>query len=194
MMGGLPRKIFERFFVAIFALSCLSLMSCAQSEDGLEVAAVEAVRDSDAGNVIESDIVIESDKVIESDVVIESAWVRLLPPTVKSTALYFTITNQSKQAIKLDRITLDWANRVEFHETLESGGMMQMVPLSDTHLAPGKTMIFQPGGKHVMVMGLHTPLEDGVQMSALLHYSIATDADESQVASVSFDALVKQGQ
>ena len=188
MMGGLPRKIFERFFVAMFALSCLSLMSCAQSEDGLEVAAVEAVRDSDAGNVI------ESGKVIESDVVIESAWVRLLPPTVKSTALYFTITNQSKQAIKLDRITLDWANRVEFHETLESGGMMQMAPLSDTHLAPGKTMIFQPGGKHVMVMGLHSPLEDGVQMSALLHYSIATNAGESQVASVSFDALVKQGQ
>lgn len=182
MMGGLPRKTFERFFVAMFALSCLSLMSCAQSEDGLGVATVEAVRDSDAGNVI------------ESDVVIESAWVRLLPPTVKSTALYFTITNQSKQAIKLDRITLDWANRVEFHETLESGGMMQMAPLSDTHLAPGKTMIFQPGGKHVMVMGLHSPLADGVQMSALLHYSIATNAGESQVASVSFDALVKQGQ
>lgn len=108
------------------------------------------------------------------NLVVEGAWVRLLPPTVTSTALYFVLTNASDVPIVLEGVTLDWADRVEFHETLQMDGMMQMVPLVDLQVAPGETVHFAPGGKHVMIMAMQKSLREGEHLPIVLTYRVET--------------------
>lgn len=206
-LAGVGRKWVGYSGVLSGLLSALLLTACAQHEDPVS-------------EVADGELASHGEKLDKSAVagnmahapVVESAWVRLLPPTVRSTALYFTVKNESASSMRIDRLTLDWASHVEFHETLERDGMMHMVPLEDTQLAPGQSMEFKPGGKHVMVMGLREPLQAGAQLSATLHYSIVgsaavtssienkptevsaieISADPSETGLISFSATVKQ--
>lgn len=206
-LAGVGRKWVGYLGVLSGLLSALLLMACAPHEEPVsEVAGGELA--SHGGTVDKTGAAGN----IAHPLVIESAWVRLLPPTARSTALYFTVKNQSADSMRIERLTLDWASHAEFHETLERDGMMHMVPLEDAQLAPGQSMEFKPGGKHVMVMGLREPLQAGAQLSATLHYSIVgttavissienkpievsaieISADPSEAGSISFSATVKQ--
>jgi len=53
------------------------------------------------------------------------------------------------------------AQRIEFHESVERDGAMQMQPLADLSLAPGQTLTLMPGGAHMMVMGVADMPKEG---------------------------------
>lgn len=128
-------------------------------------------------------------------VTVEDAWVRLLPPSVKTTALYFTVTNHSDVEVEISEVVVDWAGRVELHETVDVDGMMHMAPLSDTRIAAGETVKFKPGGKHVMIMAINQPLQEMASMPVLLKYAVPSAAvsnPQAQQRMISFEALVKR--
>jgi hypothetical protein len=92
---------------------------------------------------------------------VTEAWARSVSHGVANGAIYFTITNGGKTADTLLSAATDVAARAEIHETRITQGMMQMRPLGPLALAPGDTVQFAPGGKHVMLMGLKQPLTAG---------------------------------
>lgn len=74
------------------------------------------------------------------------------------TTAYGKITNSRAEAATLEAVSLDCADEVELHETIETAGRVSMVNLKAVSLAPGETLAFVPGKKHLMVTGLRQPV------------------------------------
>lgn len=87
----------------------------------------------------------------EQAVTASGAWIRLPAVTGRPAAAYFTLKGGSAPAVLLS-VRTPVAIRTELHETKTGeGGMMSMVPVKQVDLAPGATVAFAPGGKHVML-------------------------------------------
>jgi hypothetical protein len=93
---------------------------------------------------------------------ISGAWVR--PPMAAGSpaAGYMTIENTSDQADALISASSPVAGSVEIHETTtDTTGMMGMQPVERIEVPAGGSVTLEPGGYHLMVMGLTQPLEIG---------------------------------
>jgi copper(I)-binding protein len=86
-------------------------------------------------------------------------------------AAYFTLANNSVKPVTLAAVHIDGAGRAEMHET--SGGSMDAFQPSD--LAPGASLSFAPGGKHVMAFELDPKLAPGATVEMTLTF---TDGDK----------------
>jgi len=73
-------------------------------------------------------------------------------PGMQVTAGYLTLTNNTTQAIRISHVTSPQFDSVEMHESVIEDGMARMYPLADLTILAGKTVIFEPGGKHLMLM------------------------------------------
>ena len=100
---------------------------------------------------------------------------------VKASAAYFTLTNTGTRPDRLIAVTGDMARRVELHNIVQTDGVMTMVRIEDgVPLAPGTSVVFEPGGMHVMMMGLHAPLIEGDMLTVTLVFEKA-GATEIQI-------------
>ncbi|HMV35845.1 MAG TPA: copper chaperone PCu(A)C [Turneriella sp.] len=73
------------------------------------------------------------------------------------TTAYGKVTNVQPETTVLTTVSLDCADKVELHETVESAGRVSMLGLAHVTLPAGATISFQPGGKHLMVSGFKSP-------------------------------------
>ena len=105
-----------------------------------------------------------------SDVAIENAWIRL--PAAENTALYFDATNNGDGEAAIVAASTDVANMVELHETREVEGQMEMQPVADQRvpIPAGETVGFEPGGLHVMMMGVSADLEEGQEVAVTIEF------------------------
>jgi copper(I)-binding protein len=89
------------------------------------------------------------------------AWARP-GSTGAETAAYLTITNTGTAADTLVSASSPSATSVEIHETTtDASGMMGMHPIDGIEIPAGGSVTLEPGGKHLMVMGLTTDLAVG---------------------------------
>lgn len=80
---------------------------------------------------------------------------------------FFSLTNRNTGPDRLVAVESPIAGRVEIHETSTDGGMMRMQQLKDgLPMKAGETVLFKPGGKHVMFIGLRAPLKAGDRIPA----------------------------
>lgn len=96
---------------------------------------------------------------------VEDGYVRGLPPGQKNTAAFFTLHNDSERPWTLVRVETELAERVEIHRHDHVDGMMQMRQLPSLTLAAEARERFQPGGLHLMLMGLARMPQEGEQVS-----------------------------
>jgi copper(I)-binding protein len=73
-------------------------------------------------------------------------------PGMQMTAGYLTLTNNTTQAIKISQVTSAQFGSVEMHESVVEDGMARMYPLGELMILAGKAIVFEPGGKHLMLM------------------------------------------
>lgn len=86
-----------------------------------------------------------------------------------NSAVYFTITNGTSGADSLISASSDVADAVELHMTTMQDGKMQMMHQQEVPIQTGKTE-FQPGGLHVMLIGLKQDLKPGDQFLLTLDF------------------------
>jgi copper(I)-binding protein len=68
---------------------------------------------------------------------------------------YMTITNPGTEADALVGVSSPIATSVEIHETMaDPSGMMAMSPIDRLDIASGGTVKLEPGGYHLMLMGV----------------------------------------
>jgi copper(I)-binding protein len=84
---------------------------------------------------------------------VTDAWIRKPVPPLDKTAGYFGIRNNTDFLITLQEAGSDRARSIEFHESLRDGDVMRMRRLGPVRIAPGETVVFEPGGKHLMIFG-----------------------------------------
>ena len=92
-------------------------------------------------------------------VTVADAWIRGTVPGQGSTGAFLTIT--STEPVKLVGAASPVARDVEIHMSMTEGGMAHMHAVEAVELPAGKAVRLQPGGHHIMLMGLSAPLKAG---------------------------------
>ena len=90
----------------------------------------------------------------------QGAWVRSLPPGAEVTAAYGTLMNHGAEAVSIANIHSTLGNEAQMHDVLSEGDQRRMVQLPSVDIAAGESLVFQPGGRHIMLLGVtDTPAE-----------------------------------
>ncbi len=112
-----------------------------------------------------------------AEIAIKDAYARSASPMAKSGAAFMMITNDGGSADRLVAVSSDAAARTELHTHLaEENGVMRMVHVEEGFELPADGMIaMQRGGKHVMLMGLNAPMEQGATVTVTLTFEKAGD-------------------
>ena len=117
-----------------------------------------------------------------SQLTVQDAWAKTADGGM--TAVFGQLRNTGGSPVTVSSATTSASPRTELHETVMVGGTMQMQPKKGGFVIPaGATFPLAPGGNHIMVMDLKTPIRPGDKVNVKL-----TLADGSTVA---FSALGK---
>ena len=92
-------------------------------------------------------------------------------------AVYFVLENDSREQDELIEASSDLAVAVEIHESSLVAGtdVMQMNQVFSVALDAGSEVIFEPGGLHVMLVGLKKELKIGDVIELTLHFKKHAD-------------------
>lgn len=94
------------------------------------------------------------------DVAVTDAWAR--ETRTGSTAAYLEIANRGDGVDRLVSVSIPPPAQASLHSSVMEDGISRMRPLDDgIEIAPGETVALRPGGLHVMVTGLGSPLAPG---------------------------------
>lgn len=100
---------------------------------------------------------------------IEKAWVRAQGDASAMSAAYFTLCNAGMAAVTVEGVTTPAAALAELHETTrDANGVVSMAPTGPIVLSPGEQVVFEPGGKHAMLMSLPAPIAEGAATTLTL--------------------------
>lgn len=95
------------------------------------------------------------------DLHVDHPWARASIGAAKAGAAYVTITNHGSETDRLVAAATPVARNASLHSHLMEDGVMKMRPVEAIEVAPGEPAVLQPGGLHIMLMGLNAPLEEG---------------------------------
>ena len=97
------------------------------------------------------------------DLIVAEPWSPPTPPVATVGVVYFSLTNKGSTPRRLTAISSPAARQVEIHESRLVQGTIQMRPVTFVDCPPGSTVRSEPGGLHVMLVGLERPLTAGMQ-------------------------------
>ena len=83
----------------------------------------------------------------------------------KTIAVYLSVFNNSNQDVTIEKIQTDISKFGHIHTTKKVGDVVKMTMLENVKIEKGKTLFFQPGGKHIMLTGLNKSLKLGDSFS-----------------------------
>jgi copper(I)-binding protein len=113
-------------------------------------------------------------EVKAGDLVITQAWSRATPGGAKVGGGYLTIENKGSTPDRLIGGSADVAGKVEVHEMAVNNGVMTMRPLDEgLTIAPGQMVKLAPGGHHLMLLDLKSPLKAGEKLPVTLDFEKA---------------------
>jgi copper(I)-binding protein len=108
---------------------------------------------------------------------VADAWAR---PTGSSgtTAAYMTIANRGNTADVLKRVRSKKVKSIEMHQATVTDGVVQMRKVEGgLPIDAGASLVFEPGGTHVMLLGLGDALNAGEQLLLTLEFDRAGPVD-----------------
>jgi len=117
---------------------------------------------------------VRAEEVQAGDLVITQAWSRATPGGAKIGVGYLTIENKGSTPDRLTGASAEVAGKVEVHEMVMNNGVMTMRPLDKGLIIdPGKTVKLAPGGSHLMLFDLKSPLKQGDKLPVTLEFEKA---------------------
>src|SRR5580700_11855812 len=115
-----------------------------------------------------------AEEVRAGDLVITQAWSRATPGGAKVGGGYLTIENKGTAPDRLISGSADVAAKVQVHEMSMNNGVMTMRPIEGgVVIEPGKTVKLAPGGLHLMLLDLKSPLKQGEKLPVTLEFEKA---------------------
>jgi copper(I)-binding protein len=119
-------------------------------------------------------------EVKAGDLLITQAWSRATPGGAKVAGGFLTIENKGSAPDRLIGGSVDVAAKVEVHEMATNNGVMTMRPLErGLTIEPGKTVKLTPGGYHLMMFDLKSPLKQGNKLPVTLEFEKAGKVEVS---------------
>ena len=111
------------------------------------------------------------------DLAVRDAWVRpaTLPETPEgppiNSAAYLVVENRGGASDRLLAVEFSGASMAELHESfVDSSGVARMRRVEAVDVPAGEDVRLEPGGLHVMLMGLRAPLVKGDSVDLVLRF------------------------
>lgn len=95
---------------------------------------------------------VDQTPLVASDVEIRSPM-----PGMQMSAGYLTLSNNTTQPITITHVASPQFESVEMHESVLEDGVSRMYELAELKILPETSVIFERGGKHLMLM---RPVDD----------------------------------
>jgi periplasmic copper chaperone A len=108
--------------------------------------------------------------VIAGDLVVSAVWARATIASTPVGAVYFTVTNRGQQVDTLLGATSPVAAEATLHRSVHANGMASMHAATGVAIAPGQAVKAEPGGLHLMLVGLNQPLAAGMRIPLTLQF------------------------
>jgi copper(I)-binding protein len=109
-----------------------------------------------------------------ANVAISDVWVRPTVTGQKATGAFLKLI--AKENSKLLSVSTPIAGIAEIHEMKMDGNVMKMAPMPFLELPAGKVVELKPGGYHLMLMDLKSPVEKGAKVPVTLKFQDANGA------------------
>ncbi|MCP4004257.1 MAG: copper chaperone PCu(A)C [bacterium] len=109
----------------------------------------------------------------QAGILVAKAWSRETVGSGGAGIVYLTIENRGTHTERIVSLSTPVAAQASVHETVHSGGMVEMNSRPDLEIPPGSHVSFEPGGLHVMLMGLHAPLARGSRFPLTIQFERA---------------------
>lgn len=106
--------------------------------------------------------------VTSAGVTIREAWVRPTVAGQKATGVFMKIT--ARDASQLIGLSSPVAGVAEIHEMRMENDIMKMASVPSLNLPAGKTVELKPGGFHLMLMDLKSPIANNSKIPLVLHF------------------------
>ncbi|MEX2200545.1 MAG: copper chaperone PCu(A)C [Dongiaceae bacterium] len=104
-------------------------------------------------------------------------WARATVPSASNGVVYVAIANEGETPDRLIAVETAIAERAELHTVLMEDGVAKMRAIEAIELAPGETVLLEPGGDHIMLFGLKGPLIEGETLALRLIFEVAGPID-----------------
>lgn len=106
---------------------------------------------------------------LAADIKVDDAWARPTLGQARNGAAYMTISTTGA-ADRLVGASAPVAGKTELHTMTMNNNVMQMRPVDAIQVAPGTEVKLQPGGLHVMLLDLKSPLKQGDKFPLTLKF------------------------
>lgn len=110
---------------------------------------------------------------------VSDAWARPTAPGAENAAVYMEIENPSSTTDRLTGVSSPRCGMAEVHATAMADGVMSMAPATAEMLvvAGDESLVLEPGGLHVMCMGLTESLVEDEEMTLVLSFEEGGQVD-----------------
>jgi copper(I)-binding protein len=123
---------------------------------------------------------VSSSPAAAHDITVRQAWSRATPKAAKVAGGYLSIENRGVQPDRLLSASSGAAAKVEIHQMSMQDGIMTMRPRDDgLAIPPDATVTLEPGGDHIMFIGLTAPFEEGQRVPVSLNFERAGKIEAS---------------
>lgn len=85
---------------------------------------------------------------------VSDAHIRELPPGQSRSAVYLTLKNLGAEDRQILHVDADIAGQAQVHRHSYENGMMKMRQVSHAQIPAGGTLVFEPGGYHIMLLDI----------------------------------------
>ncbi|SNY52850.1 hypothetical protein SAMN06297280_2234 [Arsukibacterium tuosuense] len=106
-----------------------------------------------------------------TELTVTDGQVRVPMPGRTVTAGYFTINNNTANAVSLMSAASTAFERAELHQHSHQDGVMRMEQVADIEIAANASVSLQPGGLHLMLFNPVQPLLAGESVTVTLNFS-----------------------
>lgn len=104
-----------------------------------------------------------------TSVTVEDPWVRSNPNGMG--AVYMVLTMPEADELVAASVDPSIAGTVEVHEVVMQDGMMRMQEVAGIPFPAGEPVALEPGGYHIMLMGMPAVLEAGTDVDVTLRFA-----------------------
>jgi copper(I)-binding protein len=116
------------------------------------------------------------------------AWARPTPTGATNGVIYLELSSDVRDALVAAEVPAGIAERAELHTSDAAGGgghqhgavgsdTVTMAQVTEVVIEAGGTVEFRPGGNHIMLVGLASPLQRGDTFTATLRFSSGRTLD-----------------
>ena len=103
-------------------------------------------------------------------VTVVDPYVRMAPPGAMATAAFMVLKNGGGTDARLVKAESSASKITELHTHLNEGGVMKMRQVPAIDIKAKGEAVLHPGGLHVMMIDIKTPLKDGDKVAITLGF------------------------